>query len=50
LQINFEESITIEDFIDFDEANVTLTNNPMVSGMNTSASIARIVRDGNIAF
>jgi hypothetical protein len=50
LQINFEESIAIEDFIDFDEANVTLTNNPMVSVMNTSASIARIVRDGDIAF
>jgi hypothetical protein len=50
LPINFEGDITTENFVDFDGGTATVTTNPMASGINTSSSVARIVRDGGAAF
>jgi hypothetical protein len=50
LPINFEGDITTEDFVDFDGGIATVTSNPMPSGINTSSSVAQIVRNGGAAF
>ncbi len=46
LPINFEGDITTSDFSDFDGGTAIVTSNPMPSGINTSSSVGRIVRDG----
>jgi len=44
--IDFESSIVTADFIDFDGGTATVISNPQSSGINTSASVAQIVRNG----
>lgn len=46
LPFNFEGDITTSDFSDFDGGVVTVITNPNPSGINMSASVAQIVRDG----
>ena len=43
---DFEMSITTSDFIDFDGGVATVLANPVPSGINTSATVGRIVRNG----
>ncbi len=50
LPINFEGDITTEDFVDFDGGIATVLDNPSATGINTSATVARIVRDGGANF
>ena len=45
LPFNFEGDITTSDFSDFDGGVATVVANPNPSGINTSASVAQIVRD-----
>ena len=46
LPFNFEGDITTTDFSNFDGGVATVITNPKPSGINTSASVAQIVRDG----
>ena len=46
LPINFENDIETADFIDFDGGTATVLDNPDASGINTSNTVAQIVRDG----
>lgn len=46
LPIDFEGDITTENFVDFDGGTATVEDNPLKSGINTSSSVAKIVRDG----
>ncbi|MFK7771160.1 MAG: T9SS type A sorting domain-containing protein [Saprospiraceae bacterium] len=46
LPIDFETSITTSDFVDFDGGVATVIDNPQSNGINTSAKVAQIVRDG----
>jgi len=46
LPINFETTILTADFINFDGGTATVINNPQPNGINTSATVARIVRNG----
>jgi hypothetical protein len=46
LPINFEGDVTTSDFVDFDGGTGIVTTNPMPSGINTSSSVAQIIRDG----
>jgi len=46
LPINFEGDVTIDDFEDFDGGTASIIPNPQSSGINTSATVAQIVRDG----
>ena len=46
LPINFENDIETADFIDFDGGTATVLDNPDASGVNTSNTVAQIVRDG----
>ena len=50
LPINFEDDITTEDFVNFDGGIATVVDNPSATGINTSATVARIVRDGGATF
>lgn len=50
LPINFEGDITTSDFVDFDGGVATVLANPSATGINTSATVARIVRDGGAIF
>ncbi len=50
LPINFEGDVTTADFVDFDGGTATVTSNPNPSGINTSSSVAQIVRDGGAVF
>lgn len=50
LPINFEGDITTTDFVDFDGGTATVTSNPSVTGINTSANVAQIVRNGGAVF
>jgi hypothetical protein len=50
LPFNFEGDIITSDFVDFDGGIAIVTNSPDVSGINTSANLARIVRDGGAIF
>ncbi|MDG1332217.1 MAG: T9SS type A sorting domain-containing protein [Crocinitomicaceae bacterium] len=43
---DFEMSITTSDFIDFDGGVATVLANPQSSGINTSATVGEIVRNG----
>jgi len=46
LPIDFETAITTADFIDFNGGTATVIENPQSNGINTSATVAQIVRDG----
>jgi hypothetical protein len=46
LPINFEKSITTEDFEDFSGGTATVIDNPEDSGINTSSTVGEIVRNG----
>lgn len=46
LPIDFESSITTADFINFDGGTATVMASPQSSGINTSAKVAQIVRNG----
>lgn len=46
LPINFEGDVTTTDLVDFDGGTGIVTTNPMPSGINTSSSVAQIIRDG----
>ncbi|MEO0469233.1 MAG: T9SS type A sorting domain-containing protein [Bacteroidota bacterium] len=46
LPIDFENTITTADFTDFDGGTASVIANPQVTGLNTSASVAQIVRNG----
>jgi hypothetical protein len=50
LPINFEGDVTTSDFVDFDGGTATVLANPLMSGINMSPTVARIVRDGGAAF
>jgi len=50
LPINFEGDITTSDFVDFDGGVATVLANPSATGINTSATVAQIVRDGGAIF
>ncbi len=46
LPIDFEASIGTADFIDFDGGTASVIDNPQAGGINTSAKVAQIVRNG----
>mgnify|MGYP003667850881 CR=1 FL=1 len=46
LTIDFETDISTSDFTDFDGGTATVMLNPQSSGINTSASVAQIIKDG----
>lgn len=46
LPIDFESSITTENFVDFDGGTAMVIDNPQSGGINTSTKVAQIVRDG----
>jgi hypothetical protein len=46
LPIDFESGITTADFVDFDGGTGTVIANPQPSGINTSATVGQIVRNG----
>lgn len=46
LPIDFESDITTESFLDFDGGTATVIDNPQMNGINNSAKVAQIVRDG----
>ena len=46
LPINFEGTIVTSDFVDFDGGVATVVPNPESNGINTSATVAKIVRNG----
>jgi len=46
LPIDFEDDITLQNFIDFDGGTASVIPNPQPSGINTSATVAQIIRDG----
>ncbi|SCX97425.1 Por secretion system C-terminal sorting domain-containing protein [Nonlabens sp. Hel1_33_55] len=50
LPVNFEGDITTSNFVDFEGGTAIVTSNPNSSGINTSSSVARIIRDGGAPF
>jgi len=46
LPIDFENDVTTSDFVDFDGGTATVLANPQSNGINTSATVAQIVRNG----
>ena len=46
LPITFEGDITTSDFVDFDGGTAIVTSNVSLTGINTSPTVAQIVRDG----
>lgn len=46
LPINFESGVTTSNFVDFDGGTATVIANPQSNGINTSATVAQIVRNG----
>ncbi len=46
LPIDFENAITTADFEDFDGGTAEVIPNPQSNGINTSSTVAQIVRDG----
>lgn len=50
LPINFEGDVTTTDFINFDGGTAAVVANPSSSGINTSATVAQIIRDGGAIF
>ena len=50
LPFYFENDISTSDFVDFDGGVVTVTTNPNPSGINTSGSVAQIIRSGGASW
>ncbi|MFT7078683.1 MAG: hypothetical protein ACJAZC_000210 [Cryomorphaceae bacterium] len=50
LPINFEGDVATDDFVDFDGGVATVLANPLAAGINTSETVAQIVRDGGAIF
>jgi len=50
LPIDFEGDILTGDFNDFNGGTATVLANPSVSGINTSPTVARIIRNGGAVF
>ena len=50
LPFDFESGITTANFINFGGGTATVLANPQVSGINTSNTVAQIVRDGGEVF
>ena len=50
LPFDFETGITTSSFTDFDGGVATVIPNPQSSGINTSATVAQIVRNGGEVF
>lgn len=50
LPINFETSVVTADFTDFDGGTATVIANPQSGGINTSDSVAQIIRNGGETF
>lgn len=49
--IHFESSSTVtSDFTDFDGGEATVLINPFMSGINTSKTVVRIIRDGGLTW
>ncbi len=48
--IDFESDVTTASFVDFDGGTASVIANPQVAGINTSATVAQIVRDGGAVF
>lgn len=46
LPFDFESGITTSNFVDFDGGTATVIANPQSSGINTSATVAQIIRNG----
>ncbi len=46
LPINFEGDVNTTDLVGFDGGTGIVTTNPLPSGINTSSSVAQIIRDG----
>lgn len=46
LPIDFETGVTTSNFVDFDGGTGTVIPNPQSNGINTSATVAQIVRNG----
>ena len=46
LPIDFETGITTSNFVDFDGGVGTVITNPQSSGINTSATVGQVVRNG----
>lgn len=46
LPIDFEQGVTTNDFIDFDGGTATVIANPQTNGINTSSTVAQIIRNG----
>lgn len=50
LPINFEADVTTADFVNFDGGIATVVKNPSIAGINNSATVARIVRNGGAIY
>jgi hypothetical protein len=50
LPFTFEGDISTSDFVDFDGGTATVIANPQSSGLNTSANVAQIIRNGGQAW
>lgn len=50
LPINFEGDVATTDFVNFDGGTAEVVANPSSTGINTSANVAQIVRDGGAIF
>jgi len=48
LPFDFEGDLLTSDFVDFDGGAATVVPNPFPSGINTSETVAQIVRDGGV--
>lgn len=46
LPINFEGDVTTSNFVDFDGGTATVVTNPFKSPLNSSNTVAKIIRDG----
>ena len=46
LPFDFESGIVTADFVDFDGGTATVIANPQPGGINSSATVAQIVRNG----
>ena len=50
LPITFEDDVSLADFIDFDGGMADVVDNPAPGGLNTTATVGQIVRDGGAVF
>ena len=50
LPFNFEDNGTTSDFVNFDGGTATVIANPIPAGINTSDSVACLIRDGGAVY